>query len=582
MVAGPNPRFVSNRIFDSLGVDLFSERNLSQLAWVWGQSLDHTFGLAQTGSEDASIRFDSGDPLERYRNDLGVIPFKRNAVARDSASGRANPRQQVNTVNSFIDAWLVYGGTNERLGWLRAGPDGRPDPEGAELLLPGGYLPSATAHGDASTAPSMQIDGMLRRSPATALIAGDVRANENAELTAIHTLLAREHNRIVQKLPHRLLPQERFEIARRVVGAMQQHITYNEFLPALGVRLSPYRGYDPRVRTELFNEFAAVGYRVHSMVNGEVHIVVLREHYSDAQIRKLASLGATLGFLPGPRPQKLTVTVSQSVAFFNPGLLPAIGLGTTLQALAGEPGYRNDEQFDDTLRSIMFQLPASGVGGVAGCVADPAAGACYNAVVDLGAIDIQRGRDHGMPTYNDLRRALGLPARRSFTEITGEHTEHFSSAFGSDPINNPEILGWRSLTDFRGHPVAIGDRTRRPVRGTRASTVAARLKAIYRSVEQVDAFVGMVCERHVAGSEFGELQLELWRRQFETLRDGDRFFYGNDPELARIRRAYGIDHRVTFAELIARNTGVRRTDLSDTVFYAPPPELATPLGANAT
>ena len=74
-----------------------------------------------------------------------------------------------------------------------------------------------------------------------------MRANENIALTAIHTLFAREHNRIVAALPASLSARSKFQIARRVVGAEEQYITYNEFLPALGVTLAPYRGYDPRV-----------------------------------------------------------------------------------------------------------------------------------------------------------------------------------------------------------------------------------------------------------------------------------------------------------------------------------------------
>src|SRR5262249_60138062 len=66
----------------------------------------------------------------------------------------------------------------------------------------------------------------------------------------------------------------------------------------------------------------------------------------------------------------------------------------------------------------------------------------------------------------------------------------------------------------------------------------------------------MVSEPHVRGTEFGPLQLAAWKRQFTALRDGDRFFYGNDPELARIRRRYGVDYRKTLAQLIRLNTGV--------------------------
>ena len=41
----------------------------------------------------------------------------------------------------------------------------------------------------------------------------------------------------------------------------------------------------------------------------------------------------------------------------------------------------------------------------------------------------------------------------------------------------------------------------------------------------------MVSEKHVPGTEFGALQLAMWKKQFAALRDGDRFFYANDPVL---------------------------------------------------
>jgi hypothetical protein len=38
----------------------------------------------------------------------------------------------------------------------------------------------------------------------------------------------------------------------------------------------------------------------------------------------------------------------------------------------------------------------------------------------------------------------------------------------------------------------------------------------------------------VPGTEFGELQRAIWNREFQRLRDGDRFFYANDPALQYI------------------------------------------------
>ena len=66
-----------------------------------------------------------------------------------------------------------------------------------------------------------------------------------SRLTATHTLFAREHNRIVTRCRARCRRQEKFQIARRVVVAEQQYITYTEFLPALGVSLRAIPGLQP-------------------------------------------------------------------------------------------------------------------------------------------------------------------------------------------------------------------------------------------------------------------------------------------------------------------------------------------------
>jgi hypothetical protein len=103
------------------------------------------------------------------------------------------------------------------------------------------------------------------------------------------------------------------------------------------------------------------------------------------------------------------------------------------------------------------------------------------------------------------------------------------------------------------------------VTGIRRTTLAARLKAIYGTVDNVDAFVGMLSEAHVPGTEFGQLQLAIWKQQFQSLRDGDRFFYLNDPQLDLIRSRYGITYRHTLADLIRMNTGAT---VANDVFHA--------------
>jgi hypothetical protein len=577
MRGGPNPRYVSNRIFNSLGVDLFSARNVSQWTWVWGQFLDHTFGMAASGSADASIPFHASDPLESFRASAPSLALTRDAAAPGTGTSRANPRQQLNTVSSYIDAWAIYGGSTRRLDWLRTGADDGRSAPGADFLLPHGYLPAASARGDARTAPQMQIQGQLMLHPQDAAVSGDVRANENAELTAVHTLFEREHNRIVAELPRRLPAELRFQIARRVVGAEQQYITYTEFLPALGVRLARYTGWKPNVDPELFDEFATVGYRGHSMVNGEEHVLVAPRSYSAPALRRLGRMGVLVRSVRAAGRRKLELTIPQMAAFFNPALVPAVGLGPILEGLGDEPSYRNDEQIDDTLRSELFQFPGPTVSDPQACFSGTLEPGCLTGVMDLGAIDIQRDRDNGMPSYNGLRRALGLAPQPSFTAVTGERTDRFPASLHSrEAIDDPHILDFTSLRDLCGHRISPAGASR-AVFATRRTTLAARLRAIYGSVDRLDAFVGMVSEPPVRGTEFGPLQLALWRRQFEALRDGDRFFYLRDPVLREIRARYGITYRHTLAQLIELDAHVPASALRRDVFVAPPPARATPL-----
>jgi peroxidase len=566
-VSGPAPRYVSNRIFNDGAQNVFSERGVSQWGFVWGQFLDHTFALRRDDDQEVPIAFDANDRLEEFRNDVGSIPFTRSAAAR--GTGQDSVRQQVNTVSSYIDAFAVYGGTQERLDWLRVGPlDGDPTNNGAELLTDDDYLPTGASRPGATT-PSMQLVGRLMADPDAAIVAGDVRANENIALTATHTLFVREHNRIVAALPQDLPEEVKFAIARRVVGAEQQWITYNEFLPAMGVELPLYRGYDPTVDPSIANEFATVGFRAHSQVHGEFETEIpLRRTDPDG----LAALEAE-GVEVTVAGDSAEITTPLNVAFGNPGLLRDIGLGNVLAGLGGEPQYANDEMIDNQLRSVLFQIPGPEVDNPEQCLDGATLPGCFTGVVDLGAIDIARGRDHGMPTYNQMRVAFGLDPVDSFTDLTGETTEAFPSdpALDSDAtIDDPNILDFVTLTDADGATLEPGsdEADEGVVAATRRTTVASRLEAIYGTVERLDAFTGMLAEPHVEDTEFGPLQLAMWTSQFTALRDGDRFFYANDGVLRDINCVFGIDFRRTLAEVIADNTELDPGDLAPNVFSA--------------
>jgi len=571
--AGPNARNISNRTFNDIHQNVFSERRVTQWGFVWGQFLDHTIGLRDSAgatATQANIPFSTSDPLETFTNNLGVIPFTRSAATAGTGTSTANPRQQTNTENSYVDAEAVYSGSNTRLDWLRVGSlDGNPANNQANLMMSANnYLPRATARGNASTAPAMDHDGRLAANPSTAMIAGDPRANENIALTATQTLFAREHNRIVAALPNTLSQEDKFQIARRIVVAEQQYITYQEFLPAVGVALPQYTGYKNNINATLSNEFATVGYRAHSQIHGEFELEVEGgvNRYSQATLNALEAQGVEV-VVDG---QDVDIAIPLGVAFFNPNLLEQVQLGPMLKAIGGESEYNNDEQIDNQLRSTLFQVPIS---GNPDCLDGPTLPACFNGVVDLAAIDIQRARDHGIGTYNQLRQAYGLPAKTSFTSITGEATDQFPAGV---TVNSPNSLDVVALNDLDGKSIDLADPVAVANTGTtdvRRSTTAARLRGIYGNVNAIDAFVGMTAEAHVPGTEFGELQLAIWTREFQRLRDGDRFFFGNDQGLSFIRNTYGIDYKRTLAQIIASNTDIPAADLNPDVFTVPEADL---------
>src|SRR5262249_591488 len=107
-------------------------------------------------------------------------------------------------------------------------------------------------------------------------VAGDVRANENVELTALQTLFVRNHNLIATKLQkaHPTWTDEQlYQEARKMNIAEYQYITYTEYLPdLLGPNAMPaYFGYNPKVSAAIATEFSTVAFRFgHSLLDGEI------------------------------------------------------------------------------------------------------------------------------------------------------------------------------------------------------------------------------------------------------------------------------------------------------------------------
>jgi len=469
-----NARTVSNTIGAQAG-SIPNNRNLSSYVWMWGQFLTHDLDLASTSNGSgvngtANIAIGAGDPL-------GPSPIP---MTRSNFVMQNGVRQQTNAITTWIDASQVYGSDASRAAALRTGGGA-----GAKLVTSAGNLPgyntAGFANDNSGPAPASQL-----------FLCGDVRANENVGLTAMHTAFVREHNRLVDVISTQqpgLSQEQKYQLARKIVGAEMQAITYNEFLPALlgtgGAPRAQDYNYNPGVDATITQSFAVAAFRFgHSTLSS--HLPIVNNDGTAGPAQSLAG------------------------AFFNPNLLTN-SPGMVEQLLKGgatQVAQEIDTQFVDEIRNFLFGAP--GAGGM-----------------DLAALNTQRGRDHGLADYRQLRVGYNL----------------------SDVTRFEQIPASAAMRDA--------------------------LQSLYGNINNIDAYIAGLAEDHVAGGSLGPLFSQIIIGQFDRLRDGDRLFYrGNAaglylngvlrPEIASI-----IDlENIRFSDILALNAGLTSLQVQGNVFFA--------------
>jgi peroxidase len=372
MTWGPNPREISNIVVaqgdtGEDGPHLVDDNGiaLSGMMYAWGQFIDHDLDLEQQGtSTDISITVPAND---EFLAPGSIIPVTR--VAIDPATGVAGrPATAINTVTGWLDGSQIYGSDAATAASLRTA-------DGHMKMSAGDNLP------------------IVNTDQGKAFVAGDVRAQENPDLTALQVLFVREHNFQVDQL-HQEHPNWSgdmlYETAKAITTAEMVNITYSEFLPHLLGKdaIEPYHGYDPTVDARITEEFEGAAYRFgHSIVSDEISAI--------------SNLGA------------LTSEQTLAASFFeDPATFKTTGADGLLRHLAGDLANPLDTHLVDGLRNLLFDPPAG---------------------IDLAAINIQRAHDLGLGTLNQTREALGLTPYTSFDQVSSdpETAAALKQAYGS-------------------------------------------------------------------------------------------------------------------------------------------------------
>ncbi|XP_047106272.1 peroxidase-like [Schistocerca piceifrons] len=273
----------------------------------------------------------------------------------------------------------------------------------------------------------------------------DPRTNQQPLRSAIHVLFLREHNRIAKilaKLNRHWKDEQLYQQARRILIAIFQHITYEEMLPiligkhAFKEHFHAYK-YNKKLCPGTFVEFTTVAFRyLHTIAHG-----ILRLMTAGREINKELVLSD----------------------FYNRPTIVTKEFDEILIGAVSQECRKDDENFDKEIAHELFRANRTTFG------------------LSLPAIDIQRARDHGVPSYNELRKLCGLP----------------------------KALDFDDLSDTMSH------------------TSIKKLRSAYKHVNDIDPLVGGTMEEGMPGAIMGPTFVCLVTKQFLLTQRSDRFFYLN-------------------------------------------------------
>ncbi|XP_043070897.1 peroxidase [Drosophila grimshawi] len=383
---------------------------------AWGQFMDHDFTLTGTPLDPVN-RNDPEECCKRplhlkhpYCNEIRIPDddyFYRlfNVKCIDFVRGFPSPRpgcrlgsrQQFNTLTGVIDANTVYGVKESFARKLRTGYGGlmRMNPVFQEYGLKDLLPLKLDIPDEGCTRPNKSM---------YCFEGGEIRVNEQLVLTCMHTLMAREHNRLatgLSQVNQHWDDETLFQEARRINIAIVQHVTYNEFLPILlgkevmekfGLVLQKdgyWDGYESTVNPGIIDSFAGAAFRFgHSLLPTAV------ERWSKAH-KFIAS-------------KRLSDLIRRPYDLYRAGVLDEYFMG-----LMNQVAQAMDDSITQEVTNHLFKKEGARFG------------------MDLVSFNMQRGREFGIPGYMEFRKFCGLPTSNTWDEMYGSMPNETVLRYGS-------------------------------------------------------------------------------------------------------------------------------------------------------
>nr|QOW64990.1 hypothetical protein [Cepaea nemoralis] len=487
----PSPRMVSWKLHP----DQTAHDNNTMLVMQMGQFIDHDITRApELSGRNASIKCCGVPPKERLPDCFPIdIPpgdpvfedcmeFFRSSPAVDNDGNIIYPREQINALTSFIDGSAVYGSDLDTYTWIRS-ENGTGVFLNTHLVHGRERLPSHPHLGPESCVSSNTAESYCQ-------LAGDMRVNEQPGLGSIHLLFHLHHNHIVRLLvagilkkrgqpssPERIakfiqesssaLKEQIFQEVRKMLGAIIQKLTYCDWLPMI---LGPY----------LIDKFQ-LGCTRRSRYNSDLDPRVANSFLSAALRFGHTLIPNVYNFGDKRIHLKDTFNIPDaSIRYYD----------NIIQCLIKEG---SEEAYDRYVSSAVSEHLFESTRG-------------HKHALDLIAVNIQRGRDHGIPAYHYWRQYYRL--RRII-----------------------------SLDEFGEAGIAM--------------------KKAYRDIRDVDLFPGGLLEPSMPGGVVGETFGHILANQFADLKFGDTYFFLHQqaPQGFRAAQIKAI-LSVTMSSIICANSAV--------------------------